>query len=274
MRRMENMHIENELAEPELRIAREGAVLVLTLNRPQRHNALSLPLYEALLAALEEAEHSAAVRAVVLTGEGRSFCAGGDVQRMAAGQAQIQDEAGQTAALRRRTGIVERLHAMPKPTIAMLRGHAIGAGLSLALACDLRYGDRSARLRTGFLPLGLPGDFGGHYFLPRIVGPAKARELYLLSPTLGADEALGLGLLNGVFEADELRDQVMARARELAGRSSFAIRHLKQNLMRGAMADLSQMLDDEAWRHVACTRSDEHRQAVQALKSQTKAESR
>ncbi|WP_454691758.1 enoyl-CoA hydratase-related protein [Achromobacter aloeverae] len=286
-------------ASQELLQRQEGRLLVLTLNRPARRNALSPGLYAALLRTLGAAAADDDVGAVVLTGAGGAFCAGGDVSRMAAsagggngndsgngnaGAADAADIGGgsrpnqdssagapalsfeqKMAGLRRRTGICELLHTMPKPTIAMLRGPAVGAGLSLALACDLRYADTTARLRTGFVDVGLPGDFGGHYFLPRLVGMAKARELYFTSPMLDASAALALGLVNAVSEPDALEDAVMGVARRLADGPRVAIAHMKANLNDAAGLSLPEMLDRECWRHVRCTQTADHREAAAAF---------
>lgn len=252
--------------EQELIARTEGGVLWLTLNRPSRRNALSPTLYEALLAALETAAGDASVGAVVLTGSGPAFCAGGDVARMnQQADAPAPSPAERIAAMRVRTRIVELLHGMPQPTIAMIRGAAVGAGLSLALACDLRYGDPSARLRTGFADVGVPGDFGGHYFLPRIVGPAKARELYLRSAMLSATQAASLGLLNEVFEPDRLEDEVGAIAHALAAGPQPALAHIKANLADGLRLELPDLLDRECARHVECVDSPDHKEAVRAF---------
>lgn len=252
--------------EEELIVRHDSGVLWLTLNRPERRNALSPTLYEALLRNLEAAAQDPAVGAVVLAGSGPTFCAGGDVARMnrQADEA-APSPADRVAALRARTRIVEHLHGMPQPTLAMIRGAAVGAGLSLALACDLRYGDASARLRTGFANMGVPGDFGGHYFLPRIVGPAKARELYLRSPMLSAAQAVGLGLLNHVFDAERLEEEVDAIARSLAAGPQPALGHIKANLNDGLRLGLADMLDRECARHVECVDSHDHKEAVRAF---------
>jgi len=252
--------------EQELIVHLETGVLWLTLNRPDRRNALSPALYQALLDTLAAAEHDAAVGAIVLTGAGASFCAGGDVARMNRQvQAPVQSPAERLATMRARTRIVEYLHGMPKPTIAMIRGAAVGAGLSLALACDLRYGDASAKLRTGFVNVGVPGDFGGHYFLPRIVGPAKARELYLRSPMLSADQAAGLGLINELFSPERLEPEVAAIARALANGPQPAIGHIKASLNDGLALGLAELLDRECERHIQCVDSADHKEAVRAF---------
>lgn len=255
------------MQEPELISRSENGVLWLTLNRPERRNALSLELYAALLDALAAAESDDTVRAVVLTGAGNSFCAGGDVARMSrqSASADTPSPAQRIADLRARTRIVEYLHGMPKPTIAMIRGAAVGAGLSLALACDLRYADTSAKFRTSFVNVGLPGDFGGHYFLPRIVGPAKARELYLLSPMILAEQALELELLTGLFAPDALQTEVARIAGELAAGPQPAIAHIKANLNDGLAQDLPGILDRECARHIDCLDSADHKEAARAF---------
>lgn len=249
----------------ELIVAQDGGVLTLTLNRPERRNALSLSLYELLLTELERAAADDAVGAIVLTGAGGAFCAGGDVARMAGTPAASQTLEQKVADLRRRTRIVELLHGMRKPTIAKMRGAAAGAGLSIALACDMRIADTSVRLTTGFVKVGLSGDFGGHYFLPRLVGAAKARELYLLSPLLPAEEALRLGLVNRIIEPDALDGEVDAMARTLASGPRTAIGYLKDNLNQDGGATLAQVLDAECLRHGLCSETADHREAAQAF---------
>lgn len=244
----------------------DAGVLWLTLNRPERRNALSPALYEALYAALVQAEQDNEIGAVLLSGAGSGFCAGGDVSRMTQQARQhAGTESERISALRQRTRIVERLHNMSKPTIAMIRGAAVGAGLSLALACDLRYGDPSAKFRTGFVNVGLPGDFGGHYFLPRIVGPARARELYFRSSMLSANQAAEIGLLNQIFSAEALEIEVASIARAIAQGPQPAIRNMKANLNDGLTLGLSDLLDQECIRHVECADSPDHKEAVRAF---------
>jgi 2-(1,2-epoxy-1,2-dihydrophenyl)acetyl-CoA isomerase len=251
--------------ESELLQVRQDGVLVLTLNRPQRRNALSLPLYESLQSVLRSAASDADVGAIVLTGAGGAFCAGGDVARMAGAKPREVPFEERVRSLRGRTGICELLHTMEKPTIAMISGAAVGAGLSLAMACDMRYADTTARLRTGFLNVGLSGDFGGHYFLPRLVGMAKARELYLTSPMLDAAAALALGLLNQVLQPDALQPAVMQVARDLARGPRTAIAYMKRNLNDGLHLPLDRMLDQECWRHVRCSETADHHEAARAF---------
>src|SRR5882762_10486243 len=157
---------------PDLIETIEDGIATLTFNRPERMNALSTPIMEGLLHGLPRLAGDPAVKVVVLTGAGRAFCAGGDVKDMAEGGEQ-RSAAEATARLLSRI-----LHELPKPTIAMINGPAAGAGLAFALACDLRIAGASARLVTAFVRVGFSGDFGGSYFLTKLVCTAKARELY------------------------------------------------------------------------------------------------
>lgn len=243
---------------------RDG-VLTLTLNRPDRRNALTPELYRSLLAVLAEAARDAEVGAVVLTGAGTAFCSGGDVARMAGAQAAPPAMEERIADLRERCAISELLHGMPKPTIAMMRGGAAGAGLSLALACDMRIADTSVRLSTSFVAVGLSGDFGGHYFLPRIVGPAKARELYLGAAKVDAAEALRIGLVNQVVEPEQLEEQVARIAAAMAAGPRAAIGYIKQNLNQSMHMTLPEVLDMEAIRHARCIETGDHREALAAF---------
>jgi 2-(1,2-epoxy-1,2-dihydrophenyl)acetyl-CoA isomerase len=185
----------------------EEGVLTLTLNRPEARNAMSREMNQALEAQLAAAELDTRVRCVVLTGAGKGFCAGGDVKGMAAsGDGTVGALTIDQAIHRQRAnqrGTAGRLFKMPKPTIAALPGPAAGAGLSLALACDLRVMASTAIMTTAFARVGFSGDYGGTYFMTQLVGAAKARELYLLSPRVSAEEALKLGLANWVCAPDE-----------------------------------------------------------------------
>src|SRR5271155_3487837 len=202
-------------ALPELLETIEDGVATLTFNRPERMNALSTPIMEGLLHGLPRLAGDPAVKVVVLTGADRAFCAGGDVKSMAEGGEQ-RSAAEATARLRSRMEVSRILHELPKPTIAMINGPAAGAGLAFALACDLRIAGASARLVTAFVRVGFSGDFGGSFFLTRLVGTAKARELYFTGWPVGADEALSLGLANRVYPDAELSEATLAFARSVA----------------------------------------------------------
>ena len=247
----------------------EDGVLVLTLNRPERRNALSDDMLQALARTLAAAEADDDVGCVVLTGAGGAFCAGGDVKAMAAGGGAGGGARSYDAAvLRQRANqraTAGRLWEMPKPTIAALPGPAAGAGLSLALGCDLRYLADTAFLTTAFAGVALAGDYGGTWFLTRIIGSAKARELYYFSERVPAAEAERLGLANGVFPADRLEGEVMERARRLADGPRVALRSMKENLNRAVHGPLGESLDLEATLHIASSRTSDHREAATAF---------
>jgi 2-(1,2-epoxy-1,2-dihydrophenyl)acetyl-CoA isomerase len=248
-----------------LEVRRDG-VAVLTLNRPDRLNALSSAMLEALLEALPRLADDGSVGAVVLAGAGRGFCAGGDVKAMAEGREFAGDTLEEKAAGLRSSMEVSRwLHEMPKPTIAMVRGAAAGAGLSLAMACDLRIAGEGARFATAFARVGYSGDFGGSYFLTRLVGTAKARELYYTADILDAEEALALGLANRVVPDARLEEETMALAARLAAGPRVALRYMKRNMNAAESGSLTDLLDLEAWHHTRCGMTEDHREAARAF---------
>ena len=171
---------------------------VITLNRPEALNAVTHEMWQSLLLACEELANDARVRAVILTGAGRGFCAGGDVKGMAARDLSEMDSEQLVDHLIVFLKSVRHLAEMPKPTIAAVRGPAAGAGLSLALACDFRIIADDTAMTTAFARVGLSGDFGASYFLTQLIGAGRAREMMMTSPTLDADTALQLGLANRV----------------------------------------------------------------------------
>jgi 2-(1,2-epoxy-1,2-dihydrophenyl)acetyl-CoA isomerase len=243
----------------------QDGVLTLTLNRPDRLNALSREMLERLHAALLRASTDRAVGTIVLTGAGRAFCAGGDVKAMAEGQSDATSYEERVADLRRRMEGARLLHEIAKPTIAMIRGPAAGAGLSLALACDLRIAGEDARLTTAFAKVALSGDFGWHYFLTRLVGTARARELYLTSPILSARDALAIGLVTRVVADAALEAETQSLARALAQGPRIALGYMKQNLNLAETASLPTVMDTEALRHTRCTATEDHREAAAAF---------
>lgn len=245
----------------------EDGVAVLTMNRPARRNALSGPMLAALATVLAQVEIDDGVGAVVLTGAGGAFCAGGDVKAMAEGSGgggPTLDERIHRQRLSHRA-TSGRLWAMPKPTIACLPGPAAGAGLALALACDLRYAADSAVLTTAFARVGFSGDYGGTYFLTQLVGTAKARELYYFSDKLTAAEAEGLGLVNATFPAERLEQEVLDRARRLAAGPRVAYRYMKENLARAVAGEVGECMDLEATHHIHTGLTADHREAARAF---------
>jgi 2-(1,2-epoxy-1,2-dihydrophenyl)acetyl-CoA isomerase len=223
---------------------------------------------DALAERLAWAELEPAVKCVVLTGAGQGFCAGGDVKAMdgrnTGGERPPIDEQIHRQRLNQR-GTSGRLFKMPKPTIAALPGAAAGAGLGLALACDLRIMARTAVMTTAFARVGFSGDYGGTYFLTQLVGSAKARELYFLSERVTAEEALRLGLTNWVCEFDELQAKARELALRLAGGPTIAYRYMKENLNRAMAGDWDDCLDLEATHHVHCGQTADHKEAAKAF---------
>ena len=251
-------------APPELLETIEDGIATLTFNRPERLNALSTPIMEGLLDGLPRLAGDPGVKVVVLTGAGRAFCAGGDVKSMAEGSVQ-RSTTEATTRLRSRMEVSRILHELPKPTIAMINGPAAGAGLALALACDLRIAGTSARLVTAFVRVGFSGDFGGSYFLTRLVGTAKARELYFTGRPVEAGEALSLGLVNRVIPDEELATVTMELARSLAQGPSIALSLMKRNLNCAENGSLAELLDMEAIHQVQTGRTEDHREAANAF---------
>jgi 2-(1,2-epoxy-1,2-dihydrophenyl)acetyl-CoA isomerase len=242
----------------------EDGVATLTFNRPERMNALSTPIMEGLLQGLPRLAGDPAVKVLVLTGAGRAFCAGGDVKSMAKGREE-RSVVEATACLRARMEVSRILHELPKPTIAMINGPAAGAGLALALACDLRIAGASARLVTAFVKVGFSGDFGGSFFLTRLVGTAKARELYFTGRPVAADEALSLGLVNRVVPDEQLGTVTMELARSLAHGPTVALTLMKRNLNCAEGGGLAELLDLEAANQVLTGCTEDHREAAKAF---------
>src|SRR5204863_511153 len=223
--------------------------------RRDRRNAFSQAMVSALGAVLARVETDDAVGCVVLTGAGGAFCAGGDVKSMAAPAADRGNGAGPSLDARihrqrlNQRATSGRLWSMPKPTIAALGGPAAGAGLSLALACDLRYAASGAVLTTAFAKVAFAGDYGGTWFLTQLVGSSKAKELYYFSERLSATEAERLGIVNAVFPPVDFHRAVMERARRLAQGPSIAYRYMKENLNRAVTGELGECMDLEVTHH-------------------------
>jgi 2-(1,2-epoxy-1,2-dihydrophenyl)acetyl-CoA isomerase len=241
------------------------SVATLTLNRPDRLNALSTPIMEGLLEALPRLARDKTIGAVVLTGAGRAFCAGGDVKSMAEGPVVERTLEEAVTHLRARMEVSRLLHEIPKPTIAMVNGPAAGAGMSLALACDLRIAGQSARFVSAFANIGFSGDFGGSYFLSKLVGTGKAREIYYTAEPVDASQALALGIVNRVVSDADLADATMALARKLARGPRTALSLMKQHFNAAESGTLAQLLDLEARHQIETGRTDDHREAARAF---------
>jgi 2-(1,2-epoxy-1,2-dihydrophenyl)acetyl-CoA isomerase len=254
----------------DLLAAVDEGVATLTMNRPDRRNAMTGAINKALARVLAGVETNDDVGCVVLTGAGNAFCAGGDVKGMASERgprsgAPISYDAGLHRQRLNQRAISQRLYEMPKPTIAALPGAAAGAGMSLALACDLRYAVPSAVLTTAFAKVGFAGDYGGTWFLTRLVGSGKARELYYFSDKLSAQEAERLGIVNAIFPAETFAADVAELARRLAAGPRVAYRYMKENLNRAVNGELGECLDIEAAHHLHTAQTEDHREAAKAF---------
>ena len=256
---------------------RPDGVGLITLNRPESLNSLGGDLVPMLADALVECDKDSAVRCVAITGAGRAFCAGGDVRNMQRRNDGMTDNTGvpsntianveaQVADLRRRqTSLSFMLYTMPKPVVALVNGHAVGAGLSIALACDLRIAGSAAKFGTAFRNVGLSGDFGGTYFLPRLVGAAKARELYFTAEIMDATRALELGIVTKVVPQEELLEVGLEFCAKLASGPTASLGKMKANLNFAETHNLQESLDHEALLQRMAGVSQDSREAVLAF---------
>ncbi|HAC81134.1 MAG: enoyl-CoA hydratase-related protein [Candidatus Binatia bacterium] len=247
----------------------EAGVAILTLNRPEVRNALSDTLSPALREMIATLSEDARVRAVVLTGAGAAFCAGGDVKGMG-GRTKREDvprtrDAAVVDLARRQQTLTGALYAMPQPTLAVLPGPAAGAGFAIALACDLRVMADSAFVTTGYKRVALSGDYGASFFLTQLIGTARARELFFTGKRLGAVECEQLGIANRVVPAERLQEESMSLARELASGPTVAYRFMKRNLDLAMRTDLEACLRAEAEGVVATATTEDHQEAVRAF---------
>lgn len=258
-------------------------VALVTLNRPHKKNALGDQLTPALRQLLLTLEAEPDVGCVMLTGAGDAFCSGGDVTDMGSGAAGRSGAGGDadpppTAEarapslddrvadlIRRQEALTLRLYELSKPTVAALPGPAAGAGLSIALACDLRVARSDAFLVTAFARIGLSGDYGASWFLNRLVGQGKAKELMFLSERIDAEECARLGLVNAVFEPEHFRDDAFAYAKRIADGPTMALARMKRNINRGALQGLRESLALEAEHMVMSFMSGEARERIQAF---------
>lgn len=245
----------------------ERGVGVVTLNRPDRRNALSRPMLDALAEVLTAFAADDTVRALLLTGAGKAFCAGGDVKAFAerggaaGGEETFEDKvARQLASQRATTGA---LHTFPKPTVAALPGAAAGAGIGLALACDLRVGTPTTVFATAFAKVGLSGDYGTTWLLSQIAGPARARRALLLGERIDADTALEWGVLDQV--AEDATTHAFEIAAGLAAGPRQAYASMKQNLLDAGTCSLDEAMAREVPRHLTCGQTDDHHEAVRAF---------
>jgi 2-(1,2-epoxy-1,2-dihydrophenyl)acetyl-CoA isomerase len=242
----------------------DKGLLTITMNRPDRRNALNPDMTRGLVEAARRAQDDPDVRAVLLKGAGGTFCVGGDVKSMAEGRAPMAFEA-KTAVLRKGMEVSRILHQMPKPVVAQLDGAAAGAGLSMALSCDLRVASESCKITTAFAKVGFSGDYGGTYFLTQLLGSARARELYLTSPVLTAKEAHAIGMVTRVVPDAEIDAAAHELAMSLAQGPSIALGFIKRNINNAEHLPLEDCFDGEAIHHTRCGDTADHKEAAKAF---------
>jgi enoyl-CoA hydratase/carnithine racemase len=242
---------------------RADGIAVLTLDRPDKRNAVMPDDWRALEDRLDEGAADARVRVFVLTGAGGLFCAGGDLKTM--GERLEQSPVRRSRELLRMSRAIQRFRDTPKPIVAAVAGPAIGAGLVLALACDLRVAAASARFSAPFLRVGLQPDFGGAYFLPRLIGTARALELLWTQDVIDARAAADLGLVNRVYPDEQFEDEVFAFAQRIAENPAGALALSKLSVYHGAEQTLAELLDLEALAQTVLSRSEDAREGVRAF---------
>ncbi|TCP58265.1 enoyl-CoA hydratase/carnithine racemase [Tumebacillus sp. BK434] len=251
-------------------------IATIVLNRPEARNAFSIPMIEAWVKALEECRDREDIRVVVLTANGKAFCAGGDVKAMREGRGFL--EPGESELDTHSTGLARKnslwkliqrvpltLEQVDKPVIAAVNGDAIGAGCDMALMCDMRVAADTARFAEAYVKLGIvPGD-GGAYFLPRLVGMPKALELLLTGDLIDAGEALRIGLVNRVVPAEQLMEETYKLARKIAAQPPVAVQLIKRAAYQSVNADLRTALDLVSSHMAIATETEDYREAMQAM---------
>lgn len=247
-----------------IRVARDEAVGTLTLDRPDKLNAFAGTMRQELGDALDALEGDPSVRVIVITGAGRAFCAGADVGYMAELVARRDTEA-MAALVEAGRRVVMTMRASAKPVIGSINGVAAGGGANLALACDIRIASDRARLGQTFNRIGLHPDWGGTYFLPRLVGPAKALELFWTADIVDAETCLRLGLFNRVVPHEALGEETRALARALAAKPALALALAKRAVYQSEERTLPQMLDYELDAQLQCFRSGDAAEGITAF---------
>ncbi|HCD28403.1 MAG TPA: enoyl-CoA hydratase [Gammaproteobacteria bacterium] len=270
------MSTQTEQELPELIESHADGVATLTMNRPHARNAMGGTMMDLMHAALPRLALDKSVRCLVLTGAGGAFCAGGDVKGFASSAAAASpdsntgfDMESRSDSLRQGMELSKLLHTMAKPTLAAISGPAAGAGLSLALACDMRIALDTAKLTTAFAKVGLSGDYGVSFFLPYLLGQAKARELLFTASVLSGTEAHAIGLVNQVASADDFAEVVATQAKQLAALPTVALGYMKKNLNTAYTGSLSDALDRESHHMARCFMTEDHKGAVQAFVAKT-----
>lgn len=251
------------MAEEVLKTEVRDKVALLTFNRPDRMNALSRELIFKAIDTLTEWSTNPGVGVIVVTGEGRAFSAGGDITSMASAADQTLEE--RVDSIRRAHELSWLLYNTPKVTIAAVNGFAMGAGLGVCLSCDLRYASNKAKFGTAFAKVGYSGDFGTTWMLTRYAGAPKAKEMLILGDVITADEAEQVGLINRVFDHEELLPSVMEIAGRIAQGPLTSFRYMKSNVNMAVTSDFRTLLDREGETQSRCGMTEDHKEGVRAF---------
>lgn len=257
----------------ELLCVLEDGVATVTLNKPDKRNALGDILTPALRSILLSLEADERCGAILLTGAGRAFCAGGDVSGMESNRGRNREapkapppvDEAVAALIEKQESLTLRMAELDKPIVAALPGPAAGAGLSIALAADLRVMADDTFVTTAFRNIGLSGDYGSSWFLTRLVGPAVAKELLMTARRIPAEECLRLGIVNRIVPFEDLAATARDLALELANGPRGALRYMKRNVNRAVLGDLRESLSAEAEGMVRSVRTADHKEAVRAF---------
>jgi 2-(1,2-epoxy-1,2-dihydrophenyl)acetyl-CoA isomerase len=244
---------------------REG-VGFLQLNRPQSMNALEKILVDELIEALNELESDRKIGAVLITGKDKAFCAGGDLRRMVEGFNPVDGQ----GYLKTIHPLILKIANFVKPVIAAVNGYAVGAGFNMALVCDIVYASEQAKFGQAFVNVGLISDLGGMFFLPRLVGLQKAKELIFTGQQIDAEEAYRLGIVNRVYPAEQLQEEAYSLARKLAGGPRLALSQAKKILNLSISMNLEALLEMEAYAQGLCFQTEDHKEATKAFLEQRK----
>jgi len=247
----------------------EDGIATITLNRPESMNAITDGMFRGLYTSLKELERDPGVKALILTGAGRAFSAGGDVKQMKGSASTLTFE-DRVEALRQRHELAIAMYEFPRVTIAAVNGVAAGAASALALACDFRIGTPNTSFITGFVGVGFSGDFGGTYFLSKIVGPDKAKALFLSSERVTAESAKDLGLISEIVEIESILEEAKNRARHYASGALLAHNYIKKNFRALDGVSLRELLDVEAVNQIRLATSEDHTEAIRAFAEKRK----
>ena len=252
------------MTEPHVLVTTDSGVATITLNRPDKLNAFAGQMRQEMAQALSQSANDDTVRVIVITGAGRAFCAGADIGYMKQ-LLENDDYESAEALVEAGRSVVTTIRATAKPVVASLNGAAAGGGANMALACDIRIASDRATIGQTFNRIGLHPDWGGTYFLPRLVGPSKALELIYSANMLDAQSALAIGLFNRVVPHEELARETAAFARMLAEKPPISLALAKEAIYRSDESSLDQMLDVELDHQLRCFKSDDAKEGLQAF---------